>query len=104
MNATVHNPCPWTAVGDEVYGADGSRVAEAVASRDKALVVAAPTMLVALKAARDFIAFDQLSLAYWSINPATGQLDEEGQAAFEAYEKVLAQIYEAIQAAEGGAA
>lgn len=104
MNATAHTPCPWTAIGDEVYGADGSRVAEAVASRDKALVVAAPTMLVALKAARDCILIDRQALADAHMNPATNQLDEDGQAGVDEYDEVLGQIDEAIKAAEGSAA
>lgn len=45
MSAAKHTPGPWRAFGDEVYGADGARVAEAVAERDKALVLAAPHLL-----------------------------------------------------------
>lgn len=36
-------------MGDEIYGADGKRVAEAVRQQDAALVVAAPLLLAALK-------------------------------------------------------
>lgn len=36
-------------MGDEVYGANGKRVAEAVRQQDAALVVAAPLLLAALK-------------------------------------------------------
>jgi hypothetical protein len=42
-------PPPWQRMGDEVYGADGARVAEAVRQQDAALVVAAPLLLAALK-------------------------------------------------------
>ena len=53
MSAAVHTPKPWLALGDEVYGADGARVAEAVAKRDMALVLAAPDLLEALLMVRD---------------------------------------------------
>lgn len=41
---------PWTALGDEIYGGDGTRVAEAVAAEHMSLVLAAPELLQALKA------------------------------------------------------
>lgn len=46
---TTHSPAPWTRMGDEVYGADGTRIAEAVTTRDVALLMAAPGLLHALR-------------------------------------------------------
>ena len=44
-----HTPGPWSTLGDELYGGDGSRVAEAVKSTDKGLLRAAPDLLKALQ-------------------------------------------------------
>lgn len=44
-----HTPSPWTKMGDEIYGADGARVAEAVAERDVQLLLAAPEVQQALR-------------------------------------------------------
>ena len=52
MSAAVHTPGPWRLVGDELYGADGSRIAEAVNARDATLIAAAPEML---EFVRDFV-------------------------------------------------
>lgn len=42
-------PGPWTQMGDEIYGADGTRVAEAVTMRDAPLLTAAPKLEQALR-------------------------------------------------------
>ena len=44
-----HTPRPWTQMGSEIYGDDGTRIAEAVAMRDALLLMAAPDLLEALK-------------------------------------------------------
>ena len=49
MRRRLNTPPPWQRMGDEVYGANGKRVAEAVRQQDAALVVAAPLLLAALK-------------------------------------------------------
>jgi hypothetical protein len=49
VSAAVHTPGPWRLVGDELYGADGSRIAEAVSARDATLIAAVPELLEALK-------------------------------------------------------
>jgi hypothetical protein len=46
---TAHTPGPWARFGDEIYGADGARVAEAVRTQDAPLVEAAPLLLAALE-------------------------------------------------------
>ena len=45
----AHTLGPWIRFGDEIYGADGARVAEAVRAQDAALVQAAPRLLAALE-------------------------------------------------------
>lgn len=42
-------PGPWAKFGDEIYGSDGTRIAEAVAARDMLLLLAAPDLAVALR-------------------------------------------------------
>lgn len=44
-----HTPGPWKMFGDELYGADGTRIAEAVSERDAPILRAAPGLLAALK-------------------------------------------------------
>ena len=46
----AHTPGPWTQMGDEIYGADGTRIAEAVTMRDAPLLTAAPKLEQALRA------------------------------------------------------
>ena len=50
---TTHTLGPWVLMGDEIYGADGTRIAEAVAPRDALLLTAAPELLKALRALVD---------------------------------------------------
>ncbi len=45
----AHTPGPWTQMGDEIYGADGTRIAEAVTMRDVLLLTAAPELAQALR-------------------------------------------------------
>lgn len=45
---STYTPGPWTAVGDEIYGSDGTRIAEAVRTSDMSLLLAAPELLEAL--------------------------------------------------------
>lgn len=49
MKQGVNTTHPWQRMGDEIYSADGARVAEAVRQQDAALVLAAPLLLAALK-------------------------------------------------------
>lgn len=42
---------PWTVFGDEIYGADGTRVAEAVSMRDICVISEVPELLKALRIA-----------------------------------------------------
>ena len=44
-----HTPGPWQQFGCEIYGADGTRVAEAVLQRDLRLVREAPELHAALR-------------------------------------------------------
>lgn len=46
---STYTPGPWTAVGDEIYGSDGTRIAEAVRTSDMSLLLAAPALLQALR-------------------------------------------------------
>lgn len=103
MSAAVHTPGPWRFVGDELYGADGSRIAEAVRARDAGLIAAVLPMLAALKSARDCISQDRQALADAHMDPATNRLDEDGQAGVDEYDAVLAEIDAAIARAEGQA-
>lgn len=43
-----HSPAPWEQFGDEVYAADGTRIAEAVTMVDVPLLTKAPRLLAAL--------------------------------------------------------
>jgi len=45
----AHTPGPWAQMGDEIYGADGTRIAEAVTMRDAPLLTAAPELAQALR-------------------------------------------------------
>ena len=45
----AHTPGPWTQMGDEIYGADGTRIAEAVTMRDALLLTAAPDLLASVE-------------------------------------------------------
>lgn len=45
----AHTPGPWSLMGDEIYGADGTRIAEAVTMRDALLLTAAPELAHALR-------------------------------------------------------
>ncbi|NDY89719.1 hypothetical protein [Ideonella livida] len=65
---------------------------------------AAHELLEALKEARACIMTDRTSLADAHMDPVTNRVDEDGEAALEEYDAVLAQIDGAIAAATGGAA
>lgn len=43
-----HSPAPWKQFGDEIYAADGTRIAEAVTVVDAPLLTKAPRLLAAL--------------------------------------------------------
>ena len=43
-----HSPAPWEEFGDEIYAADGTRIAEAVTMIDAPLLTKAPRLLAAL--------------------------------------------------------
>lgn len=43
-----HSPAPWEQFGDEIYAADGTRIAEAVTMVDVPLLTKAPRLLAAL--------------------------------------------------------
>ena len=43
-----HSPAPWERFGDEIYAADGTRIAEAVTMVDVPLLTKAPRLLAAL--------------------------------------------------------
>ncbi len=47
----THTPGPWVQMGDEIYGADGTRIAEAVTMRDVLLLTALPDLLHAARQA-----------------------------------------------------
>ena len=50
MKTDKHTPTPWTHMGAEIYGADGTRIAEAVTTRDVQLLTDAPELLRCLSA------------------------------------------------------
>lgn len=43
-----HSPAPWERFGDEIYAADGTRIAEAVTMADAPLLTRAPRLFAAL--------------------------------------------------------
>lgn len=43
-----YSPAPWEQFGDEIYAADGTRIAEAVTMVDAPLLMKAPRLLAAL--------------------------------------------------------
>ena len=52
-----HTPGPWRLLGRELYGSDGSRIAEDIKTIDARLIAEAPEMLAALRRAVLALAF-----------------------------------------------
>lgn len=50
---STYHISPWAFFGDELYAADGTRVAETVHENDKEIIRYAPEMLEALRIATD---------------------------------------------------
>ena len=82
---STYTPGPWTAVGDEIYGSDGTRIAEAVRTSDMSLLLAAPELLQALRGlevlfspvAKDSTQAFWIDQARAAIAKATGEGEEE---------------------------